>query len=29
MMFNVSLLGIDGTVDALEAIYRKWDSRDQ
>ena len=29
MMFNVSLLGIDGTVDALEAIYRKWESRDQ
>ena len=29
MMFNVSLLGIDGTVDALEAIYRKWDERDR
>ncbi len=29
MMFNVSLLGIDGTVDALEAIYRKWDSRNR
>ena len=29
MMFNVSLLGIDGTVDALEAIYRKWESRDK
>lgn len=29
MMFNVSLLGIDGAVDALEAIYRKWDSRDR
>lgn len=28
MMFNVSLLGIDGVVDALEAIYRKWDTRD-
>ncbi len=28
MMFNVSLLGIDGTVDALEAIYRKWESRE-
>ena len=27
MMFNTSLLGIDGAVDALEAIYRKWDSR--
>lgn len=29
MMFNASLLGIDGTVDALEAIYRKWETRDQ
>lgn len=29
MMFNVSLLGIDGTVDALEAIYRKWEERDR
>ena len=29
MMFNVSLLGIDGAVDALEAIYRKWESRDR
>ena len=29
MMFNVSLLGIDGTVDALEAIYRKWEARDK
>lgn len=27
MMFNVSLLGIDGVVDALEAIYRKWETR--
>lgn len=27
MMFNASLLGIDGVVDALEAIYRKWESR--
>ena len=27
MLFNTSLLGIDGTVDALEAIYRKWESR--
>ena len=27
MMFNVSLLGINGAVDALEAIYRKWESR--
>ena len=29
MMFNVSLLGIDGAVDALEAIYRKWEARDK
>lgn len=29
MMFNVSLLGIDGAVDALEAIYRKWEERDK
>lgn len=28
MMFNTSLLGIDGVVDALEAIYDKWESRD-
>ena len=27
MMFNVSLLGIDGAVDALEAIDRKWEPR--
>ena len=27
MMFNVSLLGIDGVTDALEAIYRKWETR--
>ncbi len=27
MMFNASLLGIDGVVDALEAIYRKWETR--
>lgn len=26
MMFNTSLLGIDGAVDALEAIYREWDA---
>lgn len=26
MVFNVSLLGIDGVTDALEAIYRKWDA---
>ena len=25
MMFNTSLLGIDGAVDALEAIYKKWE----
>ena len=28
MMFNASLLGIDGVVDSLEAIYRRWDSRE-
>ena len=28
MMFNVSLLGIEGVVDALEAIYRKWETRE-
>ena len=28
MMFNASLLGIDGVVDALEAIYRKWETRE-
>ena len=27
MMFNTSLLGIDGAVDALEAIYKKWEER--
>lgn len=27
MMFNASLLGLDGVVDALEAIYRKWEVR--
>jgi hypothetical protein len=27
MLFNTSLLGIDGVTDALEAIYRKWESR--
>ena len=26
MMFNASLLGIDGVVDALESVYKKWDS---
>lgn len=25
MLFNASLLGIEGVVDALEAIYRKWE----
>lgn len=24
MLFNTSLLGLDGAVDALEGIYRKW-----
>lgn len=24
MMFNASLMGVDGVVDALEAIYNKW-----
>ena len=28
MMFNASLLGIEGVVDALEAIYRKWETRE-
>lgn len=27
MMFNASLLGLDGVVDALEGIYRKWEAR--
>ncbi len=27
MMFNTSLLGIDGVVEALEAIYHKWETR--
>lgn len=27
MIFNTSLLGIDGAVDALEAIYKKWEAR--
>jgi len=27
IMFNVNLLGIEGTVDALEVIYRKWQTR--
>lgn len=26
MLFNASLLGLDGVVDALESIYRKWDA---
>ncbi len=29
MLFNASLLGIDGVVDALEAIYHKWEERDK
>ena len=28
MMLNVSLMGIDGAVDALEAIYRTWEGRE-
>ena len=28
MMFNTSLLGIDGAVDALEAIYKNWAERE-
>lgn len=27
IIFNASLMGIDGVVDALEAIYRKWEER--
>lgn len=27
MLFNVSLMGLDGVVDALEAIYKKWEIR--
>ncbi len=27
MVLNASLLGIDGVVDALEAVYRKWEER--
>lgn len=27
MLFNVSLLGVDGVVDAMEAIYKTWDSK--
>nr|WP_294491749.1 cytidylate kinase-like family protein [uncultured Mediterraneibacter sp.] len=27
MIFNASLMGLDGVVDALEAIYRKWEDR--
>lgn len=27
MIFNASLLGIDGVVDALEAVYHKWNDR--
>ena len=25
ILLNVSLLGVEGTVDALESIYRKWE----
>lgn len=27
MVLNASLLGLDGVVDALEAVYRKWEER--
>lgn len=27
MLFNASLMGLDGVVDALEAIYKKWEVR--
>lgn len=27
MLFNASLMGLDGVVDALEAIYKKWEIR--
>ena len=27
MLFNVSLMGIDSVVDALEAIYKTWEGR--
>ena len=27
ILLNSSLLGIDGAVDALEAIYHKWENR--
>lgn len=27
ILLNTSLLGIDGAVDALEAIYHKWENR--
>lgn len=27
MIFNASLLGIDGVVDVLEAVYHKWNDR--
>lgn len=27
MMFNASLLGLDGVVDALEGIYKKWNGQ--
>ena len=27
MLFNASLLGLDGVVDALEGIYKKWNEQ--
>ena len=29
ILLNTSLLGIDGAVDALEAIYHKWETDDK
>ena len=29
ILFNSSLMGIDGVVDALEALYQTWESKDQ
>ena len=29
ILLNTSLLGIDGAVDVLEAIYHKWEKRDK
>lgn len=28
MLFNASLMGLDGVVDALEGIYKKWNERE-